>query len=184
MASIDNNLGIALAKRGIKTDTPADLKRAITFYLQGRSILADIPDTELEPLLVSNLADAYYDLSGYEDSGLNLDRARNLLIEALSLRGAHDYPAVRGEIIFKLGQVDVAAGGLANNAETRRGIQEWACAFDIFDKAGRDDQVGTVLRSLKRVSSAIVQRSIGDTTPPLPDCHWDTAKLLQRLAAT
>ena len=182
LASVKNNLGIVLTKEGRKTGSAAKLKLAIAAYGEARAALLEYPDPALEPLLISNLADAYTDLSGHENASENLRRARELLLQALALPGAA-YPAVRGEIIFKLGQVDVVTGGFQDGPDAWRGVRELACSFDIFHRAGRGDQVRTVLNTLKQINPEILRPALLDKTPPVPDCSWDGTAILSALSS-
>jgi hypothetical protein len=174
---------VALAKLGISTGNSALLKRAIASYLEARTGLKNRADPELEPLLVSNVGDAYRNLAQYEDRDENLARARNFLVEALKFPALVDYAAIQGEILFKLGQVDVAIGRAAENPTTERGVQEWACSYDIFVRAGRASQANTVLYTLRDdLPIEIVERALDERAAPLTDCHWDAPIILRQLS--
>jgi tetratricopeptide (TPR) repeat protein len=175
LASIQNNLGVAQAKQGIRERSAAELKRAIASYEEARRSITSAPDPLLEPLLISNLAEAYYHLAEHEDRAENLKRARSFLSEALALPGTSNYPAIRGEVLYKFGEVDLALG------DPRLGVHELACAFDIFDRAGRDDQARIVLKTMRLLPTPTVQRLLGDKTVSIAGCRWDEAKLMQRL---
>jgi tetratricopeptide (TPR) repeat protein len=185
VAAVANNLAITVMRQATAEHQPERLKQAIGFFIEARAALKMNPDIKFEPLMVSNLADAYRHLAEYEDRGKNLIQARSLLAEALGMEGAKSYPAVRGEIIFKFGQVDVAAGREGGETQIKRGIREFACSFDIFDRAGRAYQVEIVLNALRNVAHetpAIVMQALQEVTAPFPDCTWDPGKVIQRLS--
>lgn len=129
-----------------------------------------------------NLANAYRHLANHENRSENLARARALAAAALNSLGEEDRPADRGEALYALGQVDIAVGQLADNADTKQAVQEWACAFDIFVRAGMNQPVDMVLNGLRQIPPAIVRSALREPSAR-PDCHWDAGKLLSLAGA-
>jgi tetratricopeptide (TPR) repeat protein len=179
LAAIENNLGVVLDKKGYTMKSAAEIKRAIAAFSSARPS----PGDSLIPTLEMNLANAHRHLAAYENRSTNLAQARDHATEALALLTTGEHPADRAEALFALGQIDVTLGGLADNSDTKRAVQEWACAFDIFDHAGMRERTEMVLGSLKQIPQDILRPSLLDPESTPRNCHWNADKLLSQLGA-
>ncbi len=187
MATGQGNLGVAyfkLAESAVKQEEAvALLEMGIAMDRNAMASRAAFPALPRDALLESNLADAYLSLARFRDRTANLTVARQTLIAALDLPDATSAPAVRGEILFKLGNVDVTAGDWNDSQPTRRGIAEWACSLAVFDLASRNHQSAIVLSFLAHLSRAVVKAALISEPPPVAGCNWDAEAILQRLGS-
>lgn len=190
-AQLHANLGVTLYQAARRSDTPAaDLEKSIEVYelaLAGWSShgMSRIPAAVLA---TSNLGDAYRELAIHKDATANLKRARDRLEDAASSISTTRSPAIRGEVLYKLGQVHTALGDRTNDESiARRGVVEWACALKIFTDAALIDQASTValalLERIQKQGLVVVSRMM--TTAPSNEakCEYNAKQTLKLLTA-